>query len=493
MDPIFELILTAPAHGSRSVMRDLHRQLKSAILSGRLLSGIRLPATRALAKWLGVSRNTTVAAYELLLSEGYLVAHSGAGCYVARALPSTPRKIPSQLMLAADQRLNARARNLSSESQVVALPRVRFDFEVGTPDVSSIRFEVWNRLSGQCLRKLSKHVNNHGPPEGQISLRAAIAGHVSFARAVTCSAENVVVTNGAQQAFDLLARILVTPGKTVVAVESPGYGPLRSIFAAAGAAIVPVRVDEEGIMVDYLPDNVRVVCVSPSHQFPLGSVLSARRRIALLDFARKRKAVVIEDDYDGEFRFGGRPLDALQTLDRQESVFYVGTFSKSLFPTLRIGFVVAPTWALRALVSAKQNADRHTDLLAQETLAAFITEGHLARHVRKMRNIYGARRQVLLDGLCNGFSDWLSPVASCAGLHLATTTKLRVNLETFITQARELDVGVYSLRSHVDGKSGPFGLLFGYGSIDEASIVKGLERLRDLASRFFPSAYKARR
>jgi GntR family transcriptional regulator / MocR family aminotransferase len=493
MDPIFELILKAPARGSRAVLRDLHGQLKAAILDGRLLPGLRLPATRALAEWLGVSRNTAVAAYELLLSEGYVLAHPGAGSYVSNALPSIPSRIPSQLAPAADHRLNARSRDLSSKRKIVVLPRPRFDFEVGVPDISSIRFDVWNRLSGRSLRMLSKHSVAYGSPEGQISLRAAIAGHVSFARAVTCSAENVVVTNGAQQAFDLLARILVTPGKTVVAVESPGYGPIRAIFAAAGATIVPIRVDEAGLMVERLPDNVRVVCVSPSHQFPLGSVLSSNRRIALLDFARKRNAVVIEDDYDGEFRFCGRPLDALQTLDRNASVFYVGTFSKSLFPALRIGFVVAPPWALRALVSAKQNADRHSNLLAQETLAAFITEGHLARHVRKMRNIYGARRQVLLDGLHNGFGEWLTPVASCVGLHLAAITKPRVDLESLVTRAREVDVGVYSMRSYIDGRSGPFGLLFGYGSINEASIVKGLERLHDLTCKSFASSSKPRR
>jgi GntR family transcriptional regulator / MocR family aminotransferase len=493
MDPIFELVLKAPVHGSRAVLRDLHGQLKAAILDGRLLPGLRLPATRALAEWLDVSRNTTVAAYELLLSEGYVLARPGAGCYVSNALPSLPRRIPSQLTSAADHRLNARSRDLLSKREIVALSRPRFDFEIGVPDVSSFRFDVWKRLSGRSLRMLSKHSVAHGSPEGQISLRAAIAGHVSFARAVTCSTENIVVTNGAQQAFDLLARILVTPGKTVVAVENPGYSPIRAIFAAAGATIVPIGVDEEGLMVERLPDSVRVVCVSPSHQFPLGSVLSSSRRIALLDFARKRNAVVIEDDYDGEFRFCGRPLDALQTLDRNESVFYIGTFSKSLFPAVRIGFVVTPPWALRALVSAKQNADRHSNLLAQETLAAFIAEGHLARHVRKMRNIYGARRQVLLDGLQNGFGEWLTPITSCAGLHLAAIAKSRVNIESLVTRAREVDVGVYSMRSYLDGRSGPFGLLFGYGSINEASIVIALERLSGLARKSFAHSSTRRR
>jgi len=279
----------------------------------------------------------------------------------------------------------------------------------------------------------------------------------------------------------LLARILVTPGRTVVAVENPGYPPVRAALAAAGAKIVAVPVDGEGLVVERLPANASVVCVTPSHQFPLGSAMSARRRAALLEFAHARDAVVIEDDYDAEFRFGERPLDALQTLDRTESVFYVGTFSKSLFPALRLGFAVAPSWARRALGAAKRCADSHSAPLLQEALAAFITEGHLARHVRRMRRIYGTRRQLLLSGLQEEFSRWLEPVPSVAGLHLAALAKVPLDIPALVESARQREVGVHALDRFRFGKAaGPAGLVFGYGALDESGIVTGLGRLRQV-------------
>jgi GntR family transcriptional regulator/MocR family aminotransferase len=477
MDPLFELEIHLPEPGSRSLLRELHGQLKAAVLDGRLKPGLQLPATRALADHLGISRNTAVAAYDLLLSEGYIVARAGAGNFVSDVLPAPPRRAATRHEPAHDARLNALARSLAAMAPSAPPPKPRFDFEVGVPDIALLPVDIWNRLAARSLRTLSRRLMSYGPPDGQPHLREAIAGHVSFARAVSCSADNIVVTNGAQQAFDLLARILVTPGRTVVAVESPGYAPTRAAFEAAGAKIVPVRVDVDGLMVERLPTDARVICVSPAHQFPLGGVLPAPRRVALLDFARTHNAVVIEDDYDGEFRFGGRPLDALQTLDRTGSVFFVGTFSKSLFPALRIGFVVAPPWALRALVAAKQRADRHSNLLAQDTLAAFIAEGYLARHVRKMRGIYAGRRQLLLDGLQRDFSGWLTPIPSTAGLHLAALARPGTDVEAWVARALEQGVGVYSIRSYLDGRTGPRGLLFGYGAIDEASIAQGLVRL----------------
>src|SRR6185436_17297532 len=215
------------------------------------------------------------------------------------------------------------------------------------------------------------------------------ARHVSFARAVACDPDDVTVTAGAQQAFDLLARILVVPKRTVVALENPGYPPLRAAFAAAGARIAAVPVDEQGLIVERLPAQAKIVCVTPSHQFPLGAVMSASRRAALLEFAQRQGAVVIEDDYDGEFRFTDRPLDALQTLDRTESVFYVGTFSKSLLPALRLGYIVAPSWARAALVAAKATMDGYCGPHTQNTVAALVRGGFLSSYVRKMHRVYG--------------------------------------------------------------------------------------------------------
>jgi GntR family transcriptional regulator/MocR family aminotransferase len=340
--------------------------------------------------------------------------------------------------------------------------------------------EVWRRLSARALRAFSRRLSVRESSHGRPALREAIAKHVSFARAVACSADDITVTAGSQQAFDLLARILVTPNRTVVAVENPGYPPIRATLAAAGAKVVPVPVDEEGLIVERLPANARVVCVTPSHQFPLGVVLSAKRRAALLEFAHTRGAVIIEDDYDAEFRFGDRPLDALQTLDRSESVFYVGTFSKSLFPALRLGFIVAPPWAQRPLGAVKRYTDRHCAVVEQDTLAAFIHEGHLARHVRKMRTVYGARRKALLHGLHKDFSPWLAPLPASAGLHLAALATRGLDVESLVERAEQSGVGVRSLRRFEVGRAGKPGIVFGYGTLDERGIAEGLARLRRL-------------
>jgi GntR family transcriptional regulator/MocR family aminotransferase len=355
---------------------------------------------------------------------------------------------------------------------------LRFGFQLGLPDVSQFPMDAWRRLSARTLRTFSREPSFDREPAGRPALREAIAKHVSFTRAVACSAGDITVTSGAQQAFDLLSRILVTPKRTVVAVEDPGYPRLRSCFLAVGAKVVAVPVDAEGLIVDRLPANTRVIYVTPSHQFPTGAVMSPRRRTALLEFAHSRNAVVIEDDYDSEFRFGARPLDALQTLDRSESVFYVGTFSKSLFPALRLGFVVAPAWAQSALGAAKQHADDQCPPLTQETLAAFIAEGHLARHVRRMRQVYSGRRDVLLDGLQQHFSSWLQPVPSAAGLHLAALTQGSVDVASIIDQARQREVGLYPLRRFQVGRVGKPGFVFGYGALPERQITEGLARLR---------------
>jgi len=480
MEPLFELAISLPPRGSRHLLHSLHRQLRAAIVEGRLQPGLRLPPTRKFASAYAVSRNTVVAAYDRLLSEGYLVARHGAGTYVADALTRLPERKARRSNRPADRRMGAFWRRASTSAPVPSPNLPRYDFRLGVPDHRAFPFDIWRRLSARAIRALSRAAATYGDSQGQPALREAIASHVSFTRAVACRPEDLVVTTGAQQAFDLLARILVTPGHTVAALEDPGYPPMRAAFAAAGARLVDVAVDAEGLVVERLPAGVGVICVTPSHQFPLGSVMSAQRRAALLEFARKEAAVIIEDDYDGEFRFGGRPLDALQTLDCGESVIYVGTFSKSLFPAIRLGYVVALPWLRPALVAAKGWADWHCDVLTQDTLAAFIAEGHLARHVRKMRRIYDGRRQRLLDGLERSFGRWLEPVPSVAGLHLTALARSTVNTEAIAEQARRHGVGVTSLGRYYRGRSARPGLVFGYGRLDEHAIAEGLSRLRRL-------------
>jgi GntR family transcriptional regulator/MocR family aminotransferase len=488
MEPALDLPIRLPPRGSRDRLGALHRQLRAAILDGRLTPGLRLPATRALAEMLGVSRNTALAAYDLLLSEGYLVARPRAGNFVADVLPRARQATRTS---EGNRRLVAHWQAASPAASPSA--SYRFDFRIGLPDKTSFPFQVWRRLSARALRALSKAPSAYAPPEGQAALREAIARHVSFARAVACEADDIVVTSGAQQAFDLLGRILVTPGRTKAAIESPCYPPLRAALAAAGADIAPVPVDDEGLVVDRLPADTRIVCVTPSHQFPLGVAMSARRRAHLLEFARANRAVVIEDDYDGEFRYAGRPLDALQTLDRADSVFYVGTFSKSLFPALRLGFVVSPPWARAALVRAKQLTDWHGAVLAQDTLAAFISEGHLARHVRKMRRVYGERRAILLRALAGCCGDTLRPLPGETGLHLAARLIGRTPAEEIVAEAERAGIGLQTLRLGMTGRSVPNGVAFGYGMIRSEQIEPAIRRLAEIIRAQAPARSASRR
>lgn len=476
MEPIFEVALALPQRGSRQRIHELHRQLRSAILDGRLKPDIRLPATRALATALNVSRNAVIAAYDQLLSEGYLVARPGAGTFVANVLP-VARQRPPAAEPGAERRLAPFWRTPPALPLGAAASEPPFDFRIGLSDKTHFPYRVWRRLSARALRGVSRTPVAYADPAGQPDLRAAIARHVSLMRAVACHADDVVVTVGAQQGFDLLARILVTPGRTTVAVEHPGYPPSRAAFAAAGAVIAPVPVDDEGLVVERLPDSARVVLVTPSHQFPLGAVMSMRRRQALLRFAETHQAVVIEDDYDGEFRYGGRPLDALQTLDRHGSVFYVGTFSKNLFPALRLGFVVPPPWARAALVTAKQIADWFGPVLVQDTLTAFITEGHLARHVRRMRKVYSERRAALLQALAEHGSDWLVPIPGEAGLHLAARLPGTIRADAVVARAASRGIQLQSLQRYAVGKTTVNGLVFGLGMIDTSRIEPGIRQL----------------
>ena len=482
MEPVlpFDLQLPSTRGGLRQA---LHAQLREAILDGRLAAGTPLPATRTLAQAQGIARNTVVAAYDQLMAEGYVLARPGACAMVAamQARPSGRQRAlaaSSPPRHAGDERLNPLWRQPFAPFVPQHLPPR--SFRLGIPEHLHFPHEVWRRLWASNLRDWARRGGfSYAPGAGIAALREAIAGHVAFARAVACTADSILVTSGAQQAFDLLARALVTPGQTRVAVEEPGYPPLRATFAAAGARLVHVPVDGEGLCVDRLPSDVRVIAVTPSHQSPMGAALSMPRRLALLDFARRHQAVVIEDDYDGEFRFSGRPLDALQTLDRDDSVFYVGTFSKSLFPALRKGFIVAPAWARNALLAVKDCADAHSDAISQTVLAAFIREGHMARYVRHMRPIYARRREALLAGLQGpALRRWFEPLPCEAGLHLAARIRDPGAAERVIAAVRRHTPGAQPVSDYANApKACVPAVSFGYGCIDAQDISAALRSL----------------
>ncbi|MBZ4418038.1 PLP-dependent aminotransferase family protein [Myxococcus sp. RHSTA-1-4] len=457
----------------RDIAGQIYRELRAAILDGRLRRGERVPPTRELARRLSVSRNTVSVAYEWLTAEGLLAGRVRAGSYVQGEPPGAGGRPGSK----SGVRLRARAVWSTLPDPRAAEVPAAYDFRVGIPDGQLFPFETWRRLMARQLRAATLPAA-YAEAAGHPGLREAVARHVGVARGVRADAGDVIVTHGAQQALDLIGRVLLEPGDCV-AVEEPGYPPARLLFQSLGARVVPVPVDTEGLDVGALPDDARLVYVTPSHQFPLGMPMSPARRTALLDWAKQRDAVVIEDDYDSEFRFGGRPLETLHGLDRSGRVIYVGSFSKVMLPALRLGFLIAPPSIQRELRLAKRVSDWHSQLPAQAALARFIDEGLLARHIRKMRREYESRHERILEKLTRHFGVWLRPLPSTAGLHLSAMFRAggRRLEEDVVARAKEAGVGLISLSRYYASTPARAGLVLGYGSVPAARLDEGLRRL----------------
>jgi GntR family transcriptional regulator/MocR family aminotransferase len=446
----------------------IYRQLRDAVLDGRLRAGERLPPTRELARRLAVSRNTVAVAYDRLTADGFLTGRVGAGTYVSGSLPAPkPRKAPA----ARGPRPKAIWRSLPSPVAAVA-EAPEYDFRVGIPDAALFPLETWRRLLARELRAAAGFVH-YVDPGGHPGLRAAIARHVGVSRSVRADADDVLVTQGAQQALDLLCRVLLSPGDRV-AVEEPGYRQAKLLFASHGAEVVGVPVDGEGLDVAALPSRTKLVYVTPSHQFPLGTPMSLARRTALLAWAGRVDAVVVEDDYDSEFRFSDRPLEPLQSLDRGGRVAYVGSFSKTLLPMLRLGFLIAPPSLRDALRHARQLSDWHGDVPAQAALARFVDEGLFARHIRRATKVYAERHERITSTVDRVFAGRLRVVPSAAGLHLCALAEQ--DLEPIAARAARAGVAVQTLSDLCGGFPEP-GLVLGYGSIPVERIDAGLAAL----------------
>jgi GntR family transcriptional regulator/MocR family aminotransferase len=423
--------MQAPIVISRRSALPLHRQIydewRNGILTGRFAPGERVPSSRDLAAALAVSRATVTAAYEQLIAEGYLESERGSGTFVTRDLPDEALQ-PSHAAkggtgAARAVRLSEYGKRLEPVfRRSVRQPGV-IDLSQSTADVELFPFRLWRRLLLRHLRHLSPAVFAYAEHEaGHEQLRREIALYVMRSRAVHCTADQVIVVNGSQQALDLCARVLVDPGDEV-ALEHPGYQGARQLFTAHGARPRSVRVTPEGIAVRELPSDAKVVYVTPSHQFPTGVSMSLARRLELLDWARLRNVVIIEDDYDSEYRYSGAPLPALQGLAGEVPVVYVGTFSNVMFPGLRIGYIVVPPALVEPFARAKWHADRHTTLLEQAALADFLHDGHLERHVRRMRRLYKRRRDVLMEALERHFGADAEVLGDAAGMHLVVRFK----------------------------------------------------------------------
>jgi GntR family transcriptional regulator/MocR family aminotransferase len=404
-----DLHVSAGERGDRSAR--IYRELLEAIMDGRLPAGSRVPPTRELADRLAVSRGTVTTAYERLTAEGFLVARTGAGTFVsADAEPRQARRARS------GRQLLPRHRWTTLPAPVPDAGPAAYDLSVVGPDTSLFPLAAWRRLVSATLRPSITAAPTYDG-KGHPALQREIARYIGLSRSVVAGPDDVLLTNGAQQALDLVARVLVDDGDRVV-IEDPGYTAALRLFASYGARVTGVRVDGEGLVVDDLPSDTRVVYVTPSHQFPTGAVMSLRRRIALLQWAAQRNAVVIEDDYDSEFRFADRPLEPLQSLDRDGRVVYVASFSKTLLPLLRIGYLVAPRSLQDALRHAKLLTDWQGDMVTQGALAQFMAEGLLAAHIRRATRVYRERRQALVDALGQLSPSPLNVLPSAAGLHV---------------------------------------------------------------------------
>lgn len=482
--------------GDGPLHRQTYRALRDAILGGRLRPGERLASSRELAVALGVSRNTVLQAYDRLLSEGYAVARPASGTYVADALPSPPaaggRTSPRTPIEPARDARPARlgtfgrriAQHIRPEHASWSLRRdpLPYDFRYGEPAYADLPLVAWARLLGRRARRLSVRRLAYQPPGGAAELRDALAGYLTRARGVACSPDQILIVRGTQQAVDLTLRLLVDPGQRVV-LEEPRYTGFAYCATAQGAELVHVPVDEHGLRVEQLDTirDARLAFVTPSHQFPTGGVLPLARRIALLEWARSRDVWLFEDDYDGEFRFTGHPLESLQSLDRHGRVLYSGTASKVLFPALRIGWLVVPPPLLEVFRSALALSDTGTATIEQLAFADLIREGHLERHVRRMRARLAARRAALLDAVEQELGERATVLGESAGLHVLL--RLRAlparDLPRLRAGCRERGVGVYPAAHFYARPPRYTELLLGYGGLTEGAIRDGIRRLAE--------------
>ncbi|MBL1101835.1 MocR-like pyridoxine biosynthesis transcription factor PdxR [Streptomyces coffeae] len=468
--------------GRRDLSGQIYRQLRTAIHDGLLRHGDPLPPTRELAHRLAVARNTVGVAYERLVAEGYADSRVGSGTYVRTTDLPTQDAATTTDSTGSGLRPRAMWASLSpwAGPQAAGPTTAAYDFRAGLPDARLFPYDVWRPLVARELRLSAAGAVGYGDPAGHAGLRVALARHIGLSRAVRTGPGDVLVTNGTQQALDLIGRVLLEPGDRV-AVEEPGYPPARLLFRSQGAEVTGVPVDAEGLLVDAIPPDTRAVYVTPAHQFPLGMPMSLRRRTALLKWAQRHGAAVIEDDYDSEFRFGGRPVETLQSLDRAGHVIYVGSFSKVMLPSLRIGFLVAPAPLRTALRSAKYTADWHTPVPTQAALARFIDDGLLARHIRRMRHTYATRHETITRALTGQFADLAELVPSAAGLHVTAVTRGGLAdpeaLADRADRARASGLAVHTLAEITRKRSARPGFVFGYGSISAPDIEPGLHRL----------------
>lgn len=473
--PIMELHIRI--EGKKELAEQVYRQIADAIKSGRLADGQQLPPSRLLAEQLGVSRKTVSDAYVRLALDKLVVGKTGRGSFVQAPATVHKRHLPADRLAgrAVLQRWDAMITPLR---QPLPGGRARYEFLGGSPSPQHFPQEQWRRAMLHALRQQDPPRGFYGSPEGVPGLREGIARHAAFSRGVHCTADDVIVTSGAQQALDLLGRVLLEPGSTV-AVEEPGYPPARLLFESHGAKVVSVPVDRKGLIAEAIPADAHLIYTTPAHQFPLGMPMSTARRAALLEKACSIGAIIIEDDYDSAFRYEGQPNDALQSLDRDGIVCYVGSFSKVLLPELRMGYLIAAPAVRNAVQVARHLTDWHSSLPVQLALARFIEDGNLQKHIRRCHTVYAARRDKLMAMFAGPLAPWFELVPAQAGFHMAALARHDIDMDLLLRLARRADVGLHPLGAfyHDEPRQG---LLIGYGAIETLDIEPALLRVRDI-------------
>jgi GntR family transcriptional regulator/MocR family aminotransferase len=468
--------------------QQLYTNLRAAILSCELKSGMKLPSTRALASELNVSRNTVLNAYRQLLAEGYLVSIAGSGTYVAGDLPEA-MLFPSTKEVhdverndkAHQLRLSEIARSQTTVSQLTAVSlapgsRTPRPFSPEMPALDAFPYELWTRIVTRQARRLPRSSFAYQDWAGFYPLREAISAYLAISRQVHCTPEQIIIVSGSQGALNLAAHLLVNAGEPVW-MEDPGYHGARGAFLGAGAQIIPIPVDDEGLVVDAgiaRAPQARLVYLTPSHQFPLGVTMSLARRLALLDWAKQVGAYLVEDDYDSEYRFAGRPFAALHGLDDAERVIYIGTFSKVLFPALRLGYLVLPPSLVEAFLAVRRFIDIHSPMLEQVVLTEFMAAGHFTRHLRRMRTLYAERRAALLDVAAELPLEIRSPEA---GIHCVAWLPDEVDSESLLHAAANHGLDLSPLSNYSIEPLARQGLLLGYGGYSVQEIESGIRRL----------------
>jgi GntR family transcriptional regulator/MocR family aminotransferase len=466
------------------IFRQISDGLRRAILDGRLRPGQRIPSTRGLATDLGVSRLPVLSAYEQLLHEGYLVGRTGSGTFVSKNIPDLLLRPPAVGRPTPMPRhdTSRRERPVPNHPSLTSWHVPVIPFQVGLPALDLFPHSAWAKLVGRQVRAETPEQMAYSDPAGLRSLRVAIAEHLRASRAVRCVADQVLIVSGSQAALRLAANTLLEPNDRV-AIEEPGYFGAHRALRAAGAQLVPVPVDAEGLHVATLQrrgTNIRAVYVTPSHQYPLGTTMSASRRFALLDWAARNEAWILEDDYDSEFRYISRPVGALQGMDTHDRVIYMGTFSKALFPALRVGYVVVPPTLWTRFLQSRFAFDLFTPTLYQRALAEFLKQGHFARHLRRMRSAYLERRNALLRGLALHCGNQLQVHNSDAGLHVTALLREGVDDHDVAARLGRRGVAALALSGSYVGPVQRQGLLLGFGCAAPQQLLEATRIVGDV-------------